>query len=713
MSATFSRVASATSTACTTITLADAVAEIAGGRHQSITEEIRATYLANQAIDPKSAKPSIAALKRTLPGFLFSGVFTERRAGGLVQHSGLIVADLDELGANLSRVANLAKDDPHAVVYFTSPSGDGMKIVYRCAPTDHAAAFRSMDAHVRSRYGIAPDPSGKDVSRLCFLSHDPAAVVNDGAVPLPAVAATTVSKPVPRADPAPTPSKEVTADTILVLPSNAGITISQAAEKIFGAMALHRDVFTRGGAVVTLDESQAEACLRTVEAAAFRSLLERYGRPYSHRSGEDGQTVLKPSLCPADTATALLASEGRFVLPEITAVSPCPVITFDAGRSEIVLAGKGWSAAGGGVLVTGGELPPEITFVEAVKNLRALLADFDFASPGDLSRAFASLISPALVAGGHLTGQAPLDIAEADESQSGKTFRFKLIGTLYRTAPALVSQSTGGVGSLDETIKAKLVDGRSLIVIDNIRGRLGSQWLESALTANGRVACRLPHKPTVDVDVRRVSFGLTSNGAEATIDLANRSVITRIRKRPASFQFSQWPEGDLLAHVQANQPLYLASVFAVVTHWIEAGRPTTNESRHDFRHWTRPLDWIVQACGLVALLDGHELAKARVASPELSWIRQVANHLKQRGANTTELTASELAEAAAEADLAIPGGRPDLELDDLSRLVGRVMARVFKAAESVQLDGGLTIKRVVSYDYERRTETKCYHFAHE
>jgi hypothetical protein len=81
---------------------------------------------------------------------------------------------------------------------------------------------------------------------------------------------------------------------------------------------------------------------------------------------------------------------------------------------------------------------------------------------------------------------------------------------------------------------------------------------------------------------------ITSNGLETTRDLANRSVIIRIRKRPQGHKFKKYDEGDLLAHVVAKQPFYLGCVFSVIRAWHQFGKPrpiwwcpgTTNPARY-------------------------------------------------------------------------------------------------------------------------------------
>jgi hypothetical protein len=77
-----------------------------------------------------------------------------------------------------------------------------------------------------------------------------------------------------------------------------------------------------------------------------------------------------------------------------------------------------------------------------------LLRDFLFPTPGDRSRALASVITPALTMGGLVGGYAPLDIAEATAPQSGKGYRQKLTHAVYGERAYTVARRQGGVGSI-------------------------------------------------------------------------------------------------------------------------------------------------------------------------------------------------------------------------------------------------------------------------
>src|SRR5205814_1161233 len=158
----------------------------------------------------------------------------------------------------------------------------------------------------------------------------------------------------------------------------------------------------------------------------------------------------------------------------------CPVMREVDGKLSV--AGPGYDEKTR-LFVTGGEVPPELELGEALAGLESLFAEFEFQSKGDRARAFASLISPALRAGGLITGRVPADVAEADQSQSGKTYRQKVMAAVYGERLSLVTDRRGGVGSIDESLSQALVAGRPFIQFDNFRGRFESKHLEAFMTA--------------------------------------------------------------------------------------------------------------------------------------------------------------------------------------------------------------------------------------
>jgi hypothetical protein len=123
----------------------------------------------------EQGKKAASELKKQLPAVLWSGRFSIRANDALIEHSGLLCADLDSLNGELSTARENLMASPYVWAVFRSPSGDGLKVIFRVPAdaTKHAESFRAVKHHVWELTGVQIDESGKDVARLCFLSYDP------------------------------------------------------------------------------------------------------------------------------------------------------------------------------------------------------------------------------------------------------------------------------------------------------------------------------------------------------------------------------------------------------------------------------------------------------------------------------------------------------------------------------------------------------------
>jgi hypothetical protein len=503
--------------------------------------------------------------------------------------------------------------------------------------------------------------------------------------------------------------KSLSQKPVIELPSGH-VTISEAAENLFGLIAPTKTLFMRGGAIVTpVRRDDGLLALDILRPAAARSFFEKFARLFAWRSGSNGEVVLKPTTCPQEMAEALLhTKEARTLLPHITGLINCPIIREINGQA--IASGVGYDVQTQ-VLVTGGKKAEEVDLKTAIHALIGLLDEFDFQTDGDGARAIASVISPALKMGGFIKGRVPADVAEADQSQSGKTFRQKLIAAIYNEKVSLVTSREGGVGSVDESLNQQLIAGRPFIQFDNFRGRFDSAHLEAFLTAEGSFPCRVPHRSQVTVPPESYFVLLTSNGVNTTRDFANRSNIIRIRKKPPGFSFHEYPEGNLLEHIRVNQAHYLGCVFAVVHYWHAQGKPRTAETRHDFREWVQVVDWIVQnVFHLVPVMDGHQQAQERVSNPAMVWLRSVALAIDQTGDLGRELIATEIYSICESSDISIPGLRDGADQDKAVRVIGTVMAKLFRDGDTIKVDSYEVVReeRYVPRDNGSDFKSKTY-----
>jgi hypothetical protein len=129
----------------------------------------------------KKLRAGDAESKMQLMAIMFNGTFSERKDDGLIQHSGLCVLDFDKYPdkETLQAERNRLKECPYVYMMFTSPSGNGLKVVIRTPESnkfEHKRRFEAYKEYINSDYF---DVANSNVSRVCFESYDPDAYLNE------------------------------------------------------------------------------------------------------------------------------------------------------------------------------------------------------------------------------------------------------------------------------------------------------------------------------------------------------------------------------------------------------------------------------------------------------------------------------------------------------------------------------------------------------
>lgn len=119
------------------------------------------------------------AIKFSLPGYCFSGTFSNRSAIGLKKHSGLITLDFDKYSSqkDAEDFKDSVTDLPFVFSAFISPGGKGVKVLIKipAIEKDHKLYYNSLVEYFNNDN---LDTSGSDVSRFCFESYDPEIYIN-------------------------------------------------------------------------------------------------------------------------------------------------------------------------------------------------------------------------------------------------------------------------------------------------------------------------------------------------------------------------------------------------------------------------------------------------------------------------------------------------------------------------------------------------------
>lgn len=146
-------------------------------------KDVDLTYIAKSIRDDKNNRVVVNRIREGVPSlktqmldyYTFSGTFNTRCLEGLLDYSGLICLDIDNV-SNPSELQDKIIDlSIPLVLSFTSPSGNGLKAVLKSSSDSakHLDYFYYYERLFQNELGIKIDKSCKDISRACFTSYDP------------------------------------------------------------------------------------------------------------------------------------------------------------------------------------------------------------------------------------------------------------------------------------------------------------------------------------------------------------------------------------------------------------------------------------------------------------------------------------------------------------------------------------------------------------
>lgn len=150
-------------------TLFYAINIIRSGHYSELITEIRAT-------DDKTERNN---LKSRLYAAAFAGLFSKRGKEHCISPSGIACLDFDGL-VNPEETKRRLSKSRYCLAAFISPSGNGIKMLIRIPLVIGDERYKEYyNAALQHYAAFNPDTSTKDISRLCFLSHDPKLYMNE------------------------------------------------------------------------------------------------------------------------------------------------------------------------------------------------------------------------------------------------------------------------------------------------------------------------------------------------------------------------------------------------------------------------------------------------------------------------------------------------------------------------------------------------------
>lgn len=160
------------------ITLDEVYKVISGDYLKSVTDKVRGASRVEYKIrnDSETMTSEFKELKKNLlPYATFAGTFTKRQTANIKALSGLMCFDFDHI-ENPETLKDIFSNEESIQLIFTSPGGEGLKVVLTdpMVQDTYEDQYKELAQYFLAKYNLIADKTS-DISRACFLCHDPKA----------------------------------------------------------------------------------------------------------------------------------------------------------------------------------------------------------------------------------------------------------------------------------------------------------------------------------------------------------------------------------------------------------------------------------------------------------------------------------------------------------------------------------------------------------
>ena len=326
-----------------------------------------------------------------------------------------------------------------------------------------------------------------------------------------------------------------------------------------------------------------------LEPIAEATILQRY-------NGKRKRWVhVDPTL---QLARLILTRERRWTFPRIAGVITTPTLRPDGS----LLATEGYDQRSELYLMSSLKLPPiperptKEQALEALEHLTDLFREFSFSNKEGKKRLNQSVALSGLLAAsvrGSLP-TAPLHLIRADTPGTGKSYLIDVIAIITTGWYCPVITASKSMEETEKRIGAVLLEGISLISLDNCTHDL-----------SGELLCQLSERPVVRIRVLGQSampscechtmVFATGNNIGFRGDMVRRGLVCDLEaldERPELRKF----DNDALEAATIDRADYLAASFTIIRAYLAAGAPEVCGPLGSYSAWSKmvrsPLVWL-------------------------------------------------------------------------------------------------------------------------
>ncbi|HEY6411905.1 MAG TPA: hypothetical protein VIY29_30980, partial [Ktedonobacteraceae bacterium] len=328
--------------------------------------------------------------------------------------------------------------------------------------------------------------------------------------------------------------------------------------------------------------------------------------------------------------------------------------------------------------------PSDEQIVEAISLIDEVIGEFPYQDTASHANAHGLLLTPMIRQS--ISGHVPLALLDATRPGTGKTLLAETVAmiTTGRKA-AMMAAPFNDDNEWRKRIASTLSDGATIIVIDNVHGKLQSSALDLALTSH-TMQERILGQSKNGLYPQRATWMATGNNIQLGGDMPRRSYWIRMD----AYTAKPWMRGgfrhNLEEWIPAHRGELIAALLTLARAWFAAGRPAPKKPlprMGSFQSWVEVVGGILHFVGLTNFLDNLDELYDQADSDTQQWAAFL--HAWQATYGEREVLAADVARDLKESSLensiavtdlynALPDELTDIHRGDFRRRLGKALA---------------------------------------
>jgi putative DNA primase/helicase len=246
-----------------------------------------------------------------------------------------------------------------------------------------------------------------------------------------------------------------------------------------------------------------------------------------------------------------------------------------------------------------------------------LLGDFPFVDDASRAHAVALMLHPFVRE--MIEGATPLHLFEKPSPGTGATLLVDVLMYLATGRPILAMTEGTCENEWRKRITAKLRRAPQVVLVDNVRKRLESSALASAITAPIWEDRIITTSLTARIPVR-CAWAATGNNPVLSNELARRTIPIRMdAKRDRPWLREDFKHPNLRQWAADHRGELVWAALTIIQYWIAQGRPRGEPTLGMFESWAAVMGGILETAGIPGFLANLEELYERADAEGSEW----------------------------------------------------------------------------------------------